>query len=72
MSDPTHERISRRYLGNHAVTPERSVELFCEDCCVSWTGCAAASCCPECGSEQEWFWRQEFDAEYRRLEKLRP
>lgn len=51
-----------RHAGNLAVTPERSVPLYCEECDVAWNGCAAAAACPECGNEQEWWYRTELDA----------
>lgn len=39
-----------RDLGNRAVSNDHSVVLSCTHCDVSWNGCAAESCCPECGT----------------------
>lgn len=38
-----------RDLGNRSVALGYSVGLSCHHCNVSWGGCAAESCCPECG-----------------------
>jgi hypothetical protein len=43
-----------RHIGNLAVEPTRATMLTCEDCAVSWLGCAAASDCPECGRSVDW------------------
>lgn len=51
-----------RYLGNLAVEMTRGVMLRCDDCMVSWTGCAAAVECPECGKLSD-YWHDELDEE---------
>lgn len=38
-----------RFLGNLAAVQGYSVSLSCSHCDAYWEGCAAESCCPECG-----------------------
>ena len=42
-----------RSLGNRAVSNSHSVGLDCDHCGVTWNGCAAECCCPECGAEKD-------------------
>ena len=43
------------FLGSFAATPNHSVSLDCHHCEVSWEGCAAASCCPQCGAPKHYW-----------------
>ncbi len=64
-----------RHLGNFAIEPTRSTGFTCDDCSVSWIGCAAAADCPECGKSFDWHTRsptryvddEEFD---RRVDEI--
>ena len=47
----TRNRNVMKHLGDLAETPGRAVLLECRDCVVSWYGCAAVCCCPECGED---------------------
>ena len=43
-----------RDLGMRAVTPWFAVGLQCDHCKVTWAGCAAECCCPECGAPKDY------------------
>lgn len=49
--------IARPYrdLGNRAVSNSHSIGLTCHHCRVSWCGCAAECCCPECGAPKGYY-----------------
>ena len=44
-----------RDLGMRAVSLMHGVGLYCDHCMVEWGGCAAESCCPECGAPKAYF-----------------
>lgn len=39
-----------RYLGDRSAVQGYTVGLSCHHCQVTWGGCAAECCCPECGA----------------------
>lgn len=49
--------MAHRYLGNFSSHEFNGIPLSCDVCEVSWTGCAAAADCPECGRGQEYHQR---------------
>lgn len=50
VMDGATQPTEYRWLGNHAAVQGRSISLTCDHCRVSWEGCAAECCCPECGA----------------------
>lgn len=40
------------YWGDYAETSDRSVQLDCHHCKITWRGCATACTCPKCGAEK--------------------
>jgi len=46
--------MNYEYLGNlSAVDPPYQIFLQCHFCRVEWTGCWDQSCCPWCGSAED-------------------
>lgn len=42
-------------LGDFSQTPPgRKIFLWCDKCCVTWTGCQDAAECPKCRNTDAW------------------